>query len=48
VREPLDAWGHVCADRAVLWWQEPGASVQLVALGAGELKGPGQGTDDLA
>lgn len=45
--QPLDAWGHMGADRPVPGRQEPGASVQLVALGAGELKGPGEGADDL-
>ncbi|GAA3983095.1 hypothetical protein [Streptomyces plumbiresistens] len=35
-------------DRPVARRQEPGASVQLVALGAGELQGPGEGTDGLA
>lgn len=44
--EPLDPRGDVGADRPVPGRQEPGASVQLVALGAGELKGPGEGADD--
>lgn len=35
------------ADRPVPGRQESGASVQLVALRAGELKGPGEGADDL-
>lgn len=43
----MDAGRHMGADRPVLRRQVPGASVQLVALGAGELKGPGESADNL-
>lgn len=45
--ESLDARRHMCADRPVLRRQQPGAPVQLVALGPGQLQGPCEGTDDL-
>jgi hypothetical protein len=43
--EPLDARGHVGADRSVLGREESGCPVELVAFGAGELEGSGEGAD---
>ncbi|MQY40913.1 hypothetical protein SRB17_89460 [Streptomyces sp. RB17] len=43
----MDPRGHMGADRPILGRQEPGAAVQLVTLGAGELKGSGESADDL-
>jgi hypothetical protein len=43
----LRAWRDVVADPPVAWRLQPGEAIQVVAFGAGELQGAGEGAGDL-